>query len=446
MKKIIKQNLRFYSKFALLIGALIAFICSFGVSSYAWHEDTNGNLASDNLIDNSTSVFEMGAVSYNIGRTYEQNKVSINTRIRTINLIDVDSTKTYSLSVPSPYLVIAQGYENGLNVSATGTQFNQALSSLTFTGVSQVSIIVRKIDNSSFSNVTAITSIDLMFNEGNPKSYEEYGMTYYNYDVVEKASNMSYGCFKYASSIKIYYDNGTITNLYKEFSNITDFTLEKYVRFTNNTLYIDDYKLIFTLLNGNSSWKYAVDVTFPMGKVKVGDFQEWYIYADSATNIDSFTSGVSYSTSVGGNPLVVDLTSQGFSSNDYIYKVIYTRRNPNIALAYGAIGTPNVDSTYYNNGYNSGYDVGYSDGYDSGFSDSKSEHYDMGYNDGYRDGEESDFTTNGFKTLIGSIFNYPINMIRSIFNFEFMGINIFSIIVFVMSIGIVIFVIRRFKK
>ena len=76
----------------------------------------------------------------------------------------------------------------------------------------------------------------------------------------------------------------------------------------------------------------------------------------------------------------------------------------------------------------------------------KNEYYPMGYNDGYRDGSEEDFTTNGFKTLIGSIFNYPIDFIRGVFNFEFFGINISSLIMFVLSIGIVIFVIKRFKK
>ena len=446
-KRINKVILKFSLCCAMLISCISFMVCK----TYAWHENSSGNLVSDNIYSIGSYSSSINGVSMNVNnQTLILNGTSSNGSWN--NRTDLTITLnagTYTMQWFTDYIGNNIGF--GLRSSNTGlTELYQLNTQRyrTFTINEQTTfttVIWWQTSNMSFDNV----KVSCMVYEGNYKNYtmfEPYGKTYYNYDVVEKASLMSYGCFKYASSIKVYYNNGTTTNLYKEFSNITDFTLENYVRFTNNILYIDDYKLIFTLLGGNSNWKYTIDISFSSGQVKISDFQEWYIYADSSTTITSFTSGVSYSTSVGGNPLVVNLTSQGFSSNDYISNVVYTRRNPNIALARGGLGTPNLNSSYYNNGYNSGYDVGYDDGYNVGFDDSKSEHYAMGYNDGYRDGEESDFTTNGFKTLIGSIFNYPINMIRSIFNFEFMGINIFSIIVFVMSIGIVIFVIRRFKK
>lgn len=135
---------------------------------------------SDNLINNSTDVFEMGGVSYLVGANYEDAKVTAspsvaNARIRIKNLINLDPNKTYTLSVPSPYLIIAQAYNNGLGIDTTGTDFNKALKVVRFTGITQIAIIVRYESGKNFSSINDIENINIMFNEGTSTFYEPYG-------------------------------------------------------------------------------------------------------------------------------------------------------------------------------------------------------------------------------------------------------------------------------
>lgn len=91
------------------------------------------------------------------------------------------------------------------------------------------------------------------------------------------------------------------------------------------------------------------------------------------------------------------------------------------------------------------YSIGYNDGYKNGYQSNNVNAEKSGYERGYNDGLSSNVETGGMKTLFNSILSYPVNMIRGVFNFEFMGINIASLILFIVSIGIVIFVIKRFK-
>lgn len=93
-------------------------------------------------------------------------------------------------------------------------------------------------------------------------------------------------------------------------------------------------------------------------------------------------------------------------------------------------------------GISSGYDKGYNKGYDKGYKDGKVD----GYNSGYDNGSTSNIETNGLKTLFNSILSYPVNLISNVFNFEFMGINITNLIMFIISIGIVVFVVKKFRR
>lgn len=72
--------------------------------------------------------------------------------------------------------------------------------------------------------------------------------------------------------------------------------------------------------------------------------------------------------------------------------------------------------------------------------------YNEGYQIGLNEARGLDLETNGFSTLMNSILSYPINFISNVFNFEFMGINVASILLFLVSVGVVIFVVRRLWK
>ena len=67
------------------------------------------------------------------------------------------------------------------------------------------------------------------------------------------------------------------------------------------------------------------------------------------------------------------------------------------------------------------------------------ESYNYGYNKGL---EESGFLTNGMIT----IFNSPMYVLGEIFNFEILGINILSIIKFLLTVGIFGFVLKKIRS
>lgn len=430
-------------KLALCCAILISCISLMMCKTYAWYTDSNGNLVSDNLLDNNTSLFEQGAISNQPGVSYNVNKVSLNTRLRIRNLISLDSSTTYTISVASGFDCNVQAYNsNGYQSNETSSPFNTWAQNWTFTGYEKYAFAFRKNDNSTIS-LSDLSNIKIMLCEGSSvKPYEPYGI-YYSESNMDKITHVNFGAFAFCDLIKVrYYNPNNLTWYdYKSFNNVYDFVQEKYVSFRNQSLTITDYTLIFVELGGDSNWRYQIYVHFPSNAIRINDYNVWAFTGANNVDLDSYTGSGYHSSNVG----TLTLTSEGFSSSDYLKYIYYTRISPDIATSWGSFGTPN-SSVQYNQGYNEGLEKGKDIGFDDGFTDGKTEGYTMGYNDGYRDGSAEEFTTNGFKTLIGSIFNYPINMIRSVFNFEFMGINIFSLIVFILSIGIVIFVIRRFKK
>lgn len=87
----------------------------------------------------------------------------------------------------------------------------------------------------------------------------------------------------------------------------------------------------------------------------------------------------------------------------------------------------------YDKGLNAGYDNGFQVGYESG--------YDVGYNEGSTDS----LNKTGLPGFFSLILQYPIDFFKSIFNFEIMGINLFGLITFILSVGLAVYVWRRFK-
>ena len=100
-----------------------------------------------------------------------------------------------------------------------------------------------------------------------------------------------------------------------------------------------------------------------------------------------------------------------------------------------------LDSDEYKNGLQAKYDEGYAKG---------TEDYDrygaQRYNDGLRDGRsraQNDINTG--KDLFFGILDAPFTLIRNIFNFEILGINISAVIFFILSVLLIGFVIRKIK-
>ncbi len=97
-------------------------------------------------------------------------------------------------------------------------------------------------------------------------------------------------------------------------------------------------------------------------------------------------------------------------------------------------------------GYNSGYNNGKTDGYDEGYAKGTEDmdfyceqNYLQGFHEGQIEGQGN------VETLLGTVLEAPVNFVKSVFNFEIMGINIASLVLFGLTIAIAIFVIRKLK-
>lgn len=92
----------------------------------------------------------------------------------------------------------------------------------------------------------------------------------------------------------------------------------------------------------------------------------------------------------------------------------------------------------FNRGYNDGLDDGYNNGYDSG--------YNVGYSNGIQEGSDGEFT---LRSLLGTIFAFPLRIIVEALDVELFGINLGGLLMFIMGfalvsavIGIVLRIIR----
>lgn len=111
--------------------------------------------------------------------------------------------------------------------------------------------------------------------------------------------------------------------------------------------------------------------------------------------------------------------------------------------------------TYYNNGYNAGYSSGLTvannEEYQRGYSVGDSEGYTRGYQEGantsneraylkgYNDGVEN---SNGASNFVYSLATAPFVFLGNALSFEIFGINIYTIVLFILTVMIIGFVIK----
>lgn len=218
---------------------------------------------SENLINNSTDVFELGGVSYLPNHPYQDAKDTAspsvaNARLRTKKLVNIDPTKTYTVSVPSPYLVIAQGYNNGVGVNVDGTDFNKALSSVTFTGINQVAVIVKYSDNRDFDSVNDIENINIMFTEGTSTTYEPYGSMIMVENVGKTYINSSWS-FE-AGTYRLY---SKVDGMYIQPTRTIPVYMSGYECIDDGSSYNPDWnKVIYNANNESKAWIYITNKAY----------------------------------------------------------------------------------------------------------------------------------------------------------------------------------------
>lgn len=111
--------------------------------------------------------------------------------------------------------------------------------------------------------------------------------------------------------------------------------------------------------------------------------------------------------------------------------------------------TPLLEERYnngYNMGYNKGYNMGFSDGEYSGYIAGEEDGIKKGKTIGYKEYEDEKGATFKLKDLLFGIIDAPFNIIKSALNFEIFGINLSSVILFLISTSLVFFVVRFFMK
>lgn len=100
---------------------------------------------------------------------------------------------------------------------------------------------------------------------------------------------------------------------------------------------------------------------------------------------------------------------------------------------------------YYQQGFNNGKNEGLSIGYDNGYSVGSS----SGYNEGLEEGkiigavESNDYS---FFGLISAVIDTPIQLFKSLFNFNFLGVNLFAFFTSILTIGLIVFVTKLFLR
>lgn len=96
----------------------------------------------------------------------------------------------------------------------------------------------------------------------------------------------------------------------------------------------------------------------------------------------------------------------------------------------------------YDRGYTDGYKTGESEGYTDGYEDGET----TGYNNGYQDATERAEETSGYtiQSMIFSILDYPLKLVKDVTNVELFGVNLYSVITFALTITLVAFVVKYF--
>lgn len=100
----------------------------------------------------------------------------------------------------------------------------------------------------------------------------------------------------------------------------------------------------------------------------------------------------------------------------------------------------------YNTGYNMGFSDGEDSGYDIGYSVGEENGIKKGKTIGYKEYEDEKGASFKLKDLLFGIIDAPFNIIKSALNFEIFGINLSSVILFLISTSLVFFVIKFFMK
>lgn len=431
-------------------------------TTYAYSIQPDGNLKSDNLI-NLNSFTQSSYLNYSTGEI-----VSDSDYYWTSPLIYVETgTNDFSFSCSQKYINDYPDLEMSFCaydlfqkfIGGHYFNYNSNKTSFSFTaGVRFIRIML------CFDDITQGLGFEFMLNEGFNEylPYEPYGLFYSqsNYNTLQDKYDklaqdnvllqnayqglldelniynnyVIYGWGTFIDSLFVY-DLITDTNVKLTFQQLID---GKYL--VNNVL---DIPKLLNEIQSDPNHRFRLTFTFNENFSS----KYWYLNSASSTGLNLScvlisASGKEYSFKISYFPNEVILGSNYDSIKNIITDniTLLTITGDGVENS-SSISLGNNDSISFSSGYSNGYQVGYekgsTDGYEKG--------YDVGNIEGYNKGVEQDFASSGFSSLLQSILSFPVNLVKNSLNFEFMGINIASLIMFIISISIVAFVIKRFK-
>lgn len=82
----------------------------------------------------------------------------------------------------------------------------------------------------------------------------------------------------------------------------------------------------------------------------------------------------------------------------------------------------------------------YTQGYDEGYTDGKKQGFELGYREGTTDASEQGYV---FSRTFWQIISMPFDLLFGLLNFELFGVNVWSIVIALLSIGLVLFLLRK---
>ena len=163
---------------------LVVYLCNLNLSGEISYQTAINSLIINNTQSQLISLgvgnnkfdakIEQGAINADTNQTYDSCKTSNATRIRTIKLIRLDTSKTYTLSCKAGYNVVIQAFNSDKKLYIVSGTTNEWASSKTFTNIPYIAIAIRTTDNSNITP-SEIDNVKCMLNIGSsPETYEPY--------------------------------------------------------------------------------------------------------------------------------------------------------------------------------------------------------------------------------------------------------------------------------
>lgn len=228
----------------------------------------------------------------------------------------------------------------------------------------------------------------------------DYNTDSYIYDFNELGAvvdfNSSFSSLSFNLPIKINTSSGVRNSLL-------------YFAFDNPNFSVPTLEMVSIEICSGASCPYTLNSETPITNSNI------VIYTD--------TAGCRYLFAI---PSWIDPTNPDNSTDFYSYRIYYTNESFNYD-----------DNQIYQQGYNAGLADNQQNIYDNGYNAG----FDVGFGQGRQDGivEANDYS---FISLIGAVVDVPVQTIRGMLNFTFLGINLFDFLMGLIAILVILFIVK----